>query len=654
MAESTAAAAPAAGAETSSLGYRPELDGLRGLAVVAVVVYHLDRSWLPGGYLGVDVFFTLSGFLITGILLADHEGGRVRLSRFWTRRARRLLPASLLVVLTVALWLSTQDDLVASTRRGDVLASLFQVQNWRLIATGESYFEGFAAPSPLRHFWSLAIEEQFYLVWPLLCAVLLRWGRRTLASVAAALGVASVVVMALRFDAADPSRAYYGTDSRIHQLLVGCLLAMGWPALDGWLRRSGVAGTRRLAGVTAGIGLAVVAAGAVAIADGEAFYYRGGSLLIALATAAVIAGCLVAPSPVRTLLSWPWLVAVGTVSYGLYLWHWPVIVWMPAGTWGLDGVPLAVAQVTVTATVTMASYRLVEQPIRRGRVTWLRQGRQVLAAAAASILAVAAVTIGVTWGVTTPDWAAAGAGTDVVGYGDGPTTVGVVGDSVAVSLLPGLVAEADRRGWTLLEGAQNGCPLTGFGQVTDDGVPLEVRDPCSRLVPLLRGEIAAARPDVVIWHDLQSTMGISTEDGAILAAGTDAWAAETLGGWAVALDELRATGADVVVIVPPWRPNRAPGDCRADSFTPRCEDLTAQDERIRAVTERFVATATDDPGVHVLILDDVLCPQGRPCPPELDGVEPRLMGRDRTHFTEAGAAWIAPTIADAVDAALAG
>ena len=216
-------------------GYRPALDGLRALAVGAVVAYHLDGHGLRGGFLGVDTFFVLSGFLITSLLLVELERTRgVALVAFWGRRLRRLLPALLGVVAAVGVyaWLFAP-SMERASLRGDSVAGLLYVANWRFVASGQSYFDLFSAPSPLRHLWSLAIEEQFYLVWPLVvlgAAAIVGW-RASLARIVvgliAAIGaVASIVAMARLYDASDPSRAYYGTDARVHTILIGCLLAV--------------------------------------------------------------------------------------------------------------------------------------------------------------------------------------------------------------------------------------------------------------------------------------------------------------------------------------------------------------------------------------------------------------------------------------------
>ena len=218
----------------------PALNGLRGVAVIGVVAYHLQLGWAKGGYLGVDLFFVLSGFLITTLLLEEWVGsGRISLAAFWGRRARRLLPALFLVVAALALYLvcnavfggpGANGLIDLSGLRGDAIATLLYVNNWHLIYAHQSYFAQFSTPSPLQHTWSLAIEEQFYLVWPLVLLVLLRYGRRGWrrvgVTVTVALGVGSSILMAVLFHpGVDPSRLYYGTDTRLFDLMAGATLA---------------------------------------------------------------------------------------------------------------------------------------------------------------------------------------------------------------------------------------------------------------------------------------------------------------------------------------------------------------------------------------------------------------------------------------------
>jgi peptidoglycan/LPS O-acetylase OafA/YrhL len=370
----------------------PALDGLRGLAVLAVVVYHYRPSWLPAGFLGVDLFMVLSGFLITSLLLAEHaRAGRVRLGAFWARRLRRLVPALLLLLVALAAyaaWIAgnaQRDEL-----RGDGIAALGYFSNWRFIATGGTYVQAFGDPSPLKHAWSLAIEEQFYALWPLVFVGLVaafRPAPAVMARVVLGLCVvgatASVIAMVVMYDPLrDPSRVYYGTDTRAHALLVGAALAALLRARP--LMEPGA--LRTATKVAATIAVVPVALAARQLDFYESGLYRGGFLVFAVAVAVVVLG---APqggrNPLRSLLEWRPLRALGAVSYGVYLWHWPVLVILDEGRTGLDGVPLLSLQLAVTAAATALSWFLVEVPVRSGRLRH-RRGAGFFAGAVASVL----------------------------------------------------------------------------------------------------------------------------------------------------------------------------------------------------------------------------------------------------------------------------
>jgi peptidoglycan/LPS O-acetylase OafA/YrhL len=352
-----------------ALAYRPGLDGIRALAVAAVVLFHGGVEPFSGGFLGVDLFFVLSGFLITSLLLQEQaRTGTVDLLRFWLGRARRLLPAALLVIAVslVAVALLSSEDL--PSLRGDALASALYVNNWHQVFADRSYFEAFGRPSLLLHFWSLAVEEQFYLLWPLLLLLGLRFLRPArVALLAVVAAVASGVLMALVFDPShDPTRVYYGTDTRATPLLAGVALAFVWPAMRGDVRAVG-RGARIDLDVMGLAGLALVLYGVFAWEALDPFLYRGGLALTALGGVLLIASASHPASHVGRMLGWAPLVWVGARSYGIYLWHWPVMALtrpdldVHASMWLL--VP---AQVAATVALAALSYRFVEMPVRRG------------------------------------------------------------------------------------------------------------------------------------------------------------------------------------------------------------------------------------------------------------------------------------------------
>ena len=354
----------------SSLGYLPALDGLRALAVAAVVAYHLGYSRVPGGYIGVEVFFVLSGWLVCALLAAEHrERGGIDLRAFWRRRARRLLPAvSLVVASTLVVALQTRYHHFA-TLRGDGLAALAYVLNWHLIVDQKSYFAAAAAgPSPLQHLWSLSIEEQFYLALPLLLGLTLA-GRRTAprAALLALAAAAAATAWRLAVDApgGDPSRLYYGTDTRAAGLLVGAALALVW--VPGRLRPVPGRWASPVLDVVALASLAVLGWYTFEVGERDADAFGWSLTVVQIASATLIA---VVVHPVRGLvarllglrpLRW-----IGQRSYGIYLWHWPLIVVLARAPGEQPEAPQrSVAIVVATLAVAAVSYRLVEQPIRR-------------------------------------------------------------------------------------------------------------------------------------------------------------------------------------------------------------------------------------------------------------------------------------------------
>ncbi|HZN19801.1 MAG TPA: acyltransferase family protein [Micromonosporaceae bacterium] len=356
--------------EAGVWAYHPALDGVRALAVTAVLFFHARPDWLGGGFLGVDAFFVLSGFLITGLLLAEHRRtGRVKLLPFWGRRARRLLPALLVVLLaTVAIGRLTLPDTELTALRWDALAALGYVANWRMTYRGGDYFTETAPESLLQHTWSLGIEEQFYLVWPLLVVLALRARRPRAAVLAVCLAgtVASTAVSTVLYRGeVDPARAYYGTDARASALLVGCALAA---LLAGRDPAAAQPGRRRplVLAFTAVLAAAVVGV-AWAAADGRAgWLYQGGLTLLAVAVAVVLAHLVTAPAGWGArLLSLPPVVWLGRVSYGVYLWHWPLFGLLTADRTGRTGVSLVVLRFGATLLAAALTFYLVELPVRR-------------------------------------------------------------------------------------------------------------------------------------------------------------------------------------------------------------------------------------------------------------------------------------------------
>jgi peptidoglycan/LPS O-acetylase OafA/YrhL len=354
------------------LAHVPALDGLRALCVLAVLAFHNGFDWAGGGFLGVSTFFTLSGFLITTLVLAErHQTGRVDLVAFWRRRFRRLLPATVAcfaLVLAFGVLAASADQRAALG--GDLTASAAYVANWWFLASGQSYAELFAAPSPLLHFWSLAIEEQFYLVFPLLAwaAMRTRAGATGRLSPAGRLAVVSGGLLALT--TALPfvlersnDWLYYATPARAPELLTGVFAA----ALLAAHRRRLTEPTRAVrlgAGVLGVLALGAMAAAWTLTGQGDTWLYRGGFAAFSLVSLALVVAVQVPGHPVGRLLSLRWVRHVGVVSYGLYLFHWPLFLWIDTAQTGLTGWPLFGVRLVATFAVAEVSFRFIERPMR--------------------------------------------------------------------------------------------------------------------------------------------------------------------------------------------------------------------------------------------------------------------------------------------------
>ena len=383
-------APPSSRGDGRRLSYQPALDGIRALAVSAVLAYHAGLPWARGGFLGVDAFFVLSGYLITSLLLEEwRTTGRISLAGFWARRARRLLPAVFLVTLGVAVYavvFAAPEEMVRL--RTESFGTLTGVANWRLVF-GQPYL------TPLSHTWSLAVEQQWYVVWPVVVVALLRLRRGSplvLLGTALLLMAASAALMAwLHEPGGEPSRAYYSTETRAQSLLIGSVLAMLLAQLGP---------VRNVAG---GLALQLAAlAGAAAVAwawftasVNDDFLYRGGFFLLELAVAVVIVAATQPKfRPLGFLLALPPLRGLGLISYGVYLWHWPLYFVLTGGRTGLDLYPLFAVRVCLTLALAILSYNLVETPFRRGVFRRWRASWTVAPAGAMAVAALVSLTTG--------------------------------------------------------------------------------------------------------------------------------------------------------------------------------------------------------------------------------------------------------------------
>ncbi len=456
--------------------YMPGLDGLRAIAVLAVIAYHLDFGWASGGLLGVGVFFTLSGYLITDLLLAQFdERGGIRLKAFWFARARRLLPALFVMLVVVMAWVTVIGPHQPPDFRSENFSAIFYFNNWWLIFHHVSYFAQFAAPSPLGHLWSLSIEEQFYILWPFLLVLGVRLVpelkmaggvRPRLAGAMLVMALISAIVMAVLYSPhTDPSRVYYGTDTRALELLIGAALAAVWPSRR--LKAAIPAQARRVIEAAGVAGLVIIGVMIWQTEQFSSFLYHGGFVLLSIGTALAVAamahpaarlGRIVGCTPMR------W---IGERSYGIYLWHFPIIVLTtPTGATTTKDLPRNCAQVAATFVVAALSWTYIENPIRHGALVRfrarIREGR-------------------FSWRqVTRPGWAlVAGSGLVFVfalagfaGMNVGPEDAGALAGTTAIqkTSTSGKVVAADPNK-TVCKGVVHVGDSTSLGLVSSDYLP---------------------------------------------------------------------------------------------------------------------------------------------------------------------------------------
>jgi peptidoglycan/LPS O-acetylase OafA/YrhL/lysophospholipase L1-like esterase len=551
MAPKETALAPDAPADPVATGWRPGLDGLRALAVLGVMAYHEPNLVMAGGFLGVDLFFVLSGFLITGLLLDEHRrSGTVSLRSFWNRRGRRLLPA-LAALLAVVLIVTTLIGDVAQRHDlpGGLLSAVFYVSNWNLIAHHQSYFDQFSSLSPLQHLWSLAIEEQFYLIWPLVVIACLSRSRKLLIGVTAIAAVTSIGLMAFFLGNGDPSRSYYGTDTRAFSLLIGAL-----GALFAWhLRPSGR--KTLFAGI---VGLLALAGAFLFIHDSDRWMYRGGFVAFAFVALGVII-LASGDTIVSKAMSHPILRKIGFLSYALYLWHWPIRVFatdvrmhLPNTTVGeIAGIAIRLA---LTFGMAWLSMELIERWFRRSQlgvarfgIGWLGVGA-VLVGFALLAAPSAGSTIATSIGA---DQSASRERTLATPRDPSRPSLLIVGDSVALTLDNGVRHVIDPK-VSIVGGSELGCALllspkamTFDGSWTKDGTQCpDHNDYWSKLVE-------AQTPDVVIilmgaWDLYARDWG----DGPV-APGDREFDQKYTEAIDATLKVLSARGAEVIVLTTP-------------------------------------------------------------------------------------------------------
>ncbi|MDX6670824.1 MAG: hypothetical protein QOI91_1187 [Solirubrobacteraceae bacterium] len=652
-------------------GYRPHIDGIRALAVILVILFHLGYTWMPGGFIGVDVFFVLSGYLITGLLLREvTEHGRIRLANFYARRIRRLLAASALAivaVLVLSAWLLDAVDQHAVGLDGQSAAAYFA--NWHFVADGRDYFVAGDVPSPLIHFWSLAVEEQFYVVWPALFLVLWRlstWrrGRRAtgglLVAIAVLLGISAVLSVVL----VPSTSAYYGAHTRAYQLLAGAALAVIAVRL-----RPRIPDTRAVRAVSAVVALAAFAAVvwlATAIPDAET--YPGAAALAVTAAAFVLLAALDLTPRGRTqrAIGSPVPAAVGRMSYSLYLWHWPVIVFAPvlARKYNLAAPTWRWTQVAAIVLAAGISYLIVERPVRFR----LARRAPALAVVAAGLLVSAAVAVAASppWAgsdfrskvlaaaqdvpytpgcpYTLQQWSQTSAEACVLRRGRGPT-IALVGDSHAQQWQPAFEAIARRHDATLLRLTFRGCPvnriLVNFYDAQGIAHP---GTRCyawrAQAYPRL---IARWHPDLVYLQTRSHGLGIQA--GRFVSPGSARYLRLWSSGWLPSLRTLTAGHRQVVVgETSPTMPFKPPACLlsKGPSRVRECDVPLSRDRAVVPFNRVIQGLPRRVPGVTVVSATPFICPDGT-CPAILGGM---VVHRDDDHLTATFARHSAPQFED--------
>jgi peptidoglycan/LPS O-acetylase OafA/YrhL len=459
----------------STRPHLPGLDGLRALAVIGVLAFHDNR--LSGGFLGVDLFFALSGFLITTLLIDElQRTNTIDLIGFWGRRLRRLLPAVMVLLVVVVVFFRLFADagqwIIA---RNDVVWSQFYMANWHQIYSGSGYWDAFAAPSAFEHLWSLAIEEQFYLVWPILVMVAWRIGRaRGLAALTSIGIVASFVAILAIYNGGDPTRVYMGTDTRSFSLLCGAFVAL--PAIRKFIT-TGIQKFRTIAS-----GLTIVLVLVIGLmwftVDGQSeWLFRGGLFAHSIASALLAILVASSSSKLSVIFSWRPLAYIGKLSYALYLWHWPVFIFCTSERLNVDGLALTAIRLAITFALSVVSYYLIEQPIRH-KAKWAHgsKGRRVFVATSlAAIVIWALITVpettnkvnadALTSAVATsttqpsPQLATTTTSTTLVQPKPVVSSLYYLGDSVAYDMWPAIDAELKAAGIAANSGAFGGVGI---------------------------------------------------------------------------------------------------------------------------------------------------------------------------------------------------
>jgi peptidoglycan/LPS O-acetylase OafA/YrhL len=632
------------------------LDGLRAVAVLLIMGFHFGVGWLQGGFFGVDIFYVLSGYLITGILTGEYrQRGRIKLSAFWLRRARRLLPALLIVLVAVTLMVRFAEPAgLYPDFRMSALSALFYFSNWWQIAASSNYFVATGLASPLTHTWSLAVEEQFYLVWPLVVLAVMHLSRtfargiRVLLALSVLGAAASALEMALLYGPrANTTRLYFGTDTHAQSILVGSAMACAMTVIQMRRGNEGMAPVARSWWASWSLVLLGVAglAGTLTLTETlggvSPFDYRGGFFLSALSAAAIIIGAVCVPrGPIARGLSLFPLVWLGTISYGAYLWHYPVYVYLDSPRTGLTGLPLLAVRFACTFGLASASYYLVERPVLYG--TFWRSLKAVGPAVALMVATVAVVVAGTvvpaTAAVRVPNVmpsAERRALTESEAFTTHPVRFLLLGDSLAATLEVGLSDHSVRRyGVSIINETVLGCDLDALPAIADGNVNQPV-SACRSWRTLWRKQVAHDRPDVVGL--LVGRWDITDHlDGAeVVHIGQPAWDQHLAQEVDQAVSILSADGAKVVLFTMPYidPPQLAPDGAPYPENTP--QRVTEFNAILKGVAQQRSNVVT------VIDLNRLLDPQGH-FQMVIDGVTVRWA--DAIHISQPGGEWLQPAV----------
>lgn len=637
--------------------YLSSIDGFRGLGVLVVLLYHAGWSVLTGSFLAIDMFFAISGYLITSLLLRQVDRwGTVPLLAFWCGRARRLLPAMTGVVILAATYAKFFADPTTLGRfRVDMVSALTFWSNWHFIDDKQSYFEGGSTVSPLLHTWSLSIEEQFYVVWPLLLLGWLTWRRgrlRGLPTVLVVLAGSSAVWMAMRYHpSGDPSSVYYNTFSRAQALLVGCALAvlLEQQARRGRRRRRqtmvllGIPMRSSLWSTVAGVAGLVWLFGVPLLVDAQTeWIFRGGFLLSGLAAVGLcwhLATCR--DSRLSRALSWWPLAAVGKRIYGLYIWHWPLFLILDSQRTHLSGLALVVVRMVVVFVVAFAFDWLVERPIRHGALRRLMPHGGVVATVVALALGLTSAFVS-TASAKDPIFGTAlpGSITTVTGpMRAGQDRVNIFGDSVAFTLWKYYPAN-NASSFSVGSSTQLGCGVAIPQQLQVEKFQTTPATQCAGWQRRWSALVKETKPRLSIIVSGSAELFDRRVDGKVLRVGTAAWRAALLKAYGQAAAVAGQDGRYPVTIanIPCYDRKGASGLGALPGVDPN-EDAAAaatQNEvwRQDAVNGVLAEVARTHPRTSVLDMRSYLCPTGK-YQPQVDGV---TMRPDGVHFAKSGAA----------------